>query len=359
MHAASNVYFGLNPMWVVDLHPGRHLRRHHVGEGQPRHRRAARRAVMIVVGVLDQEEALKGVDWNTIGLLTGMMILVSISRRSGMFQYVAIWSAQAAQAHPAGILFLLQITTAVLSAFLDNVTTVLLIVPVTLAITKELDVPPYPYLFAEIFASNIGGTATLIGDPPNILIGSLVGLDFNDFVIHLTPVIVVVMVVQAIMIHLVWGRDLKATPEREAARHGDEARARRSPTGCCSSNRSSCSRVVMIAFVLARPLHLEPATIAMLRRRGADAARQLGAPQREGGAEHPPDLRRRRMDHDLLLHRPVHRRARRRGRRPAEAPGRPARGRDRRRPGDTPASPSCGRRRCCRPSSTTSPSSPP
>ena len=139
-------------------------------------------ALMVVVGVLDQEEAIDGVDWNTIGLLTGMMILVSISRRSGMFQYLAIWSAQAARAHPAGILVMLQITTAVLSAFLDNVTTVLLVVPVTLAITKELKVPAYPFLFAEIFASNIGGTATLIGDPPNILIGSQVDLDFNAFV---------------------------------------------------------------------------------------------------------------------------------------------------------------------------------
>jgi Na+/H+ antiporter NhaD/arsenite permease-like protein len=116
------------------------------------------------------------------------MILVSVSRRSGMFEYIAIWSAQAAKAHPAGMLFLLQIATAVLSAFLDNVTTVLLIVPVTLAIVKQLDVPAYPYLFAEIFASNIGGTATLIGDPPNILIGTQVGLSFNQFVIHLTPV---------------------------------------------------------------------------------------------------------------------------------------------------------------------------
>src|SRR5829696_7965206 len=166
-------------------------------------------SLMVLVGVFDQAEALKGIDWNTLGLLTGMMILVSISRRSGMFQYVAIWSAQAAKAHPAGILFLLQIATAVLSAFLDNVTTVLLVVPVTLAITKTLDVPAYPYLFAEIFASNIGGTATLIGDPPNILIGSLVGLSFNQFVIHLAPVVAIVMVVQTIMIHLVWGRDLK------------------------------------------------------------------------------------------------------------------------------------------------------
>src|SRR5437899_4372914 len=103
-------------------------------------------SVMIVIGALDQKEAMAGVDWNTIGLLTGMMILVSISRRSGMFQYVAIWSAKAAKAHPAGILFILQITTAVLSAFLDNVTTVLLIVPVTLAICKTLHVTAYPYL---------------------------------------------------------------------------------------------------------------------------------------------------------------------------------------------------------------------
>src|ERR671928_808245 len=122
-----------------------------------------------------------------------------------MFEYMAVWSAKRARAHPGGILLWLQLCTAVLSALLDNVTTVLLVVPVTLAITKELEVPPYPYLFAEVFASNIGGTATLIGDPPNILIGSLAGLSFNDFIIHLTPVIVVVMIAQALMTHLVWG----------------------------------------------------------------------------------------------------------------------------------------------------------
>src|SRR5437764_11772065 len=168
-------------------------------------------SVMVVIGALDQNEALKGIDWNTIGLLTGMMILVSVSRRSGMFEYLAIWSARKAKANPAGILLMLQLTTAVVSALLDNVTTVLLVVPVTLAITRELDVPPYPFLFAEIFASNIGGTATLIGDPPNILIGSLAGLDFNAFVIHLLPIVVVIMLAQAVMIHLVWGRALKST----------------------------------------------------------------------------------------------------------------------------------------------------
>src|ERR1051326_6825306 len=212
---AAHVYPGLDPMWVSTcvlavtyaLIISEKVNRSIValvGAG-----------LMSLVGVLDQAEAIRGIDWNTIGLLTGMMILVSISRRSGMFQYIAIWSAKTARAHPAGILLLLQVTTAVVSAFLDNVTTVLLIVPVTLVITSELDVPPYPFLFAEVFASNIGGTATLIGDPPNILIGSLAGLDFNAFVVHLTPVIVVVMVVQAIMIHFIWGKDLKATRERE------------------------------------------------------------------------------------------------------------------------------------------------
>src|SRR5262245_33859570 len=219
--------------------------------------------VMVLVGVLDQDEAIKGIDWNTIGLLTGMMILVSISRRSGMFEYVAVWSAKAAKAHPAGILFLLQITTAVVSAFLDNVTTVLLIVPVTLAITRELEVPPYPYLFAEVFASNIGGTATLIGDPPNILIGSQVGLDFNAFVIHLTPVIIVVMAVQALMIHWLWGRELKATPEREARVMAMKAEDT-IKDWLLLKQALVVLTVVIVAFVLARPLHLEPATIAML-----------------------------------------------------------------------------------------------
>jgi Na+/H+ antiporter NhaD/arsenite permease-like protein len=220
----SAVYFGLSPMWVSTVI----LAVTYAIIMSEKINRAIialiGASVMILVGVFDQEEAIKGIDWNTIGLLTGMMILVSISRRSGMFQYIAIWSAQAAKAHPAGILFLLQITTAVLSAFLDNVTTVLLIVPVTLAIAKELEVPAYPFLFAKSFASNIGGTATLIGDPPNILIGTQVGLSFNEFVIHLTPVIIVVMVAQAIMIHLLWGKDLKATPGARGARDGDERR---------------------------------------------------------------------------------------------------------------------------------------
>ncbi len=262
-HAASHVFFGLNPMWVSTCI----LAVTYATIMSERCNRAivalVGAGVMILIGVLDQQEAIHGIDWNTIGLLTGMMILVSISRRSGMFQYLAIWSAKAAKAHPAGILFILQITTAVLSAFLDNVTTVLLIVPVTLAICGTLKVPAYPYLFAEIFASNIGGTATLIGDPPNILIGSQVGLTFNDFVYHLTPVIIIVMVVQAVIIHFLWGKDLRASHDAE------ERVMAMNPADTIEDwmllkQSLTVLAIVMVAFVLARPLHLEPATIAML-----------------------------------------------------------------------------------------------
>jgi Na+/H+ antiporter NhaD/arsenite permease-like protein len=261
-HAVSHVFFGLNPMWVstgilavtyatIMSEKVNRAIVALVGAG-----------VMVLFGVLDQEEAIHGIDFNTIGLLTGMMILVSISRRSGMFQYLAIWSAQVARAHPAGILFILQITTAVLSAFLDNVTTVLLIVPVTLAICKTLEVPVYPYLFAEIFASNIGGTATLIGDPPNILIGSQVGLTFNDFVYELTPVILLVMVVQALIIHLFWGKDLRASHDAEEKVMAMKAVESIEDWRLLKQSLTVLT-LVMVTFVLARPLHLEPATIAL------------------------------------------------------------------------------------------------
>ncbi len=219
-------------------------------------------AAMILSGVLTQDEAMRGVDVNTIGLLTGMMILVSISRRSGVFQYVAIRAARWAGAKPAGILLLLSVATATLSALLDNVTTVLLVVPVTLHICRELEVPPYPFLFAEVFASNIGGTATLIGDPPNILIGSLAGLSFNAFIVHLTPVIVVVMAAQALMTHLVWGRELRSTPERQARVMAMRPADTITDLALLKQSVVVLS-AVMLAFVFARPLRLEPATIAM------------------------------------------------------------------------------------------------
>jgi Na+/H+ antiporter NhaD/arsenite permease-like protein len=260
--AISHVYFGFDPMWVstivlattyaiiISEQVNRSIVAL-VGAG-----------LMVLVGVLTQEEAIRGIDFNTIGLLTGMMILVSISRRSGMFQYVAVCSAKAARAHPAGILLILQLATALLSAFLDNVTTVLLIVPVTLAITRELEVPPYPFLLAEISAANIGGTATLIGDPPNIMIGSLAGLDFNAFVIHLAPVIVAVLVVQAVIIHVLWGRRMQATAAAQARVMAMRA-ADTIQDWLLLKQSIAVIAVAMIAFVIARSLQLEPATIAM------------------------------------------------------------------------------------------------
>jgi Na+/H+ antiporter NhaD/arsenite permease-like protein len=161
-------------------------------------------------------------------------------------------------------LILLQVATALLSALLDNVTTVLLMVPVTIVVTRTLKVPPYPYLFAEIMASNIGGTATLIGDPPNIIIGSQVGLTFNDFVYHLTPVIVVVLIAQMLMIHLLWGRELRAanSPEAKAAvmamRPADAIK-----DWTLLTQSLAVLAVVILGFIFARQLHLEPATIAL------------------------------------------------------------------------------------------------
>ena len=218
--------------------------------------------VIVLVGALDQGEAIKGIDWDTIGLLAGMMILVSISRRSGLFQYLAIWSAQRVKANPAGILLMLQLATAILSTILNNVTTVLLIVPVTLVIAEELELPPYPFLFAEVFASNIGGTATLIGDPPNILIGSQAGLDFNAFLVNTGPVVLLIMAVQAAMIYLIWGRSMRASPESRVLVMGMNAPGM--ITDWVLLRRSiAVLAAVLAAFLFAAPLRLQPATIAL------------------------------------------------------------------------------------------------
>jgi len=256
------VLFGLDPMWVSTLM----LLATYVIIMTEKINRAIvallGAGAMILLGVLNQEAAIRGVDFNTIALLTGMMIIVAVTRKCGVFQYVAIWSAKKAKADPAGILLMLQIVTAVFSAFLDNVTTVLLVVPVTLVICEELKIKPYPVLVAEVFASNIGGTATLIGDPPNIIIGSATGLTFNDFVVNLTPVIIVVQLVTCLIFHLLWGRTMKAAPE-------DRARVMAFNENEAITDRLLLKQalfvlaIVILAFVLARFLHLEPGTIAM------------------------------------------------------------------------------------------------
>ena len=173
-------------------------------------------SVMIFTGILTQETAISGIDFNTIALLIGMMVIVGISEKSGLFQFVAVWSAKLVKASPRGILIMLALVTAFFSAFLDNVTTVLLIVPVTFQITRSLKINPYPYLILEIFASNIGGTATLIGDPPNILIGSALGLSFTDFVVNLAPIVLINMLLLVIIFDLFFGRKLTATDESKA-----------------------------------------------------------------------------------------------------------------------------------------------
>jgi Na+/H+ antiporter NhaD/arsenite permease-like protein len=218
--------------------------------------------IMISLGILTQEQAVDGVDFNTLALLTGMMLIVAISRRCGIFQYVAIRSAKAARASPAGILAMLAVVTAVISALLDNVTTVLLIAPVTLVICRELKVKPYAFLFSEIFASNIGGTATLIGDPPNIIIGSAANLSFLDFVDALTPVIVIILLVNCLAIHLIWGRTLSASAEAKARVMALDHRDAITDRPLMIKSVVVIA-LVIVAFVLARLLHLEAGTIAM------------------------------------------------------------------------------------------------
>ncbi|MBT3721823.1 MAG: ArsB/NhaD family transporter [Gammaproteobacteria bacterium] len=259
----SHVIFGMDPFWVscilfivtyVVIITEKINRAIVAGIGA---------GLMISVGVLNQQQAIAGEDFNTLGLLTGMMVIVAITRRCGVFQFVAIWSAKKVDAKPWGILLMLSLVTAVFSAILDNVTTVLLIAPVTLLITEELKVNPYPYLFAEIFASNIGGTATLIGDPPNIMIGSAVGLSFNDFLYNLAPITPLIMLVTLIIIYFIWGKGLEATDD--ARQRIMNFREREAITDVLLLKQSmAVLSLVVIGFIFAHPLKLEPATIAML-----------------------------------------------------------------------------------------------
>ena len=218
--------------------------------------------VMIFTGILTQETAINGIDFNTLALLIGMMTIIGISEKSGMFTYVAIWSAKKVKANPRGLLIVLAIVTAVFSALLDNVTTVLLIVPVTFQITRKLEVNPYPYLVVEIFASNIGGTATLIGDPPNILIGSALNLSFMDFAYELTPVVAVTMLVLIIAFDFIWGRKITTTTRNQL--RVMRINPKRSIKDWRLLKQSlAVLTAVIIAFILAEHLHVANGTIAM------------------------------------------------------------------------------------------------
>lgn len=219
--------------------------------------------VIVGSGVVEQSEAASEfVDWNTIGLLAGMMVIVSVLNKTGFFEYLAIKSAQLGKARPGRILILLSLVTAFLSAFLDNVTTVILMVPVTFLIADALGVSPLPFLLAQVMASNIGGAATLIGDPPNILIGSAAGLSFSDFVLNLTPVVLLTLPFVLGFFYFVFRRELVAGEGAEESIGKLNARGAIREAVLLRKSLIVLS-VVILGFFLHGALHLEAATIAL------------------------------------------------------------------------------------------------
>ncbi|MBA2939785.1 ArsB/NhaD family transporter [Paenibacillus sp. CGMCC 1.16610] len=219
--------------------------------------------LMVILGIVNQEDALHHIDFNTLGLLIGMMIIVSITAETGLFRYIALVSAKKAKGDPVRILISLVLITAVGSAFLDNVTTVLLMVPVTFSITRQLKVNPIPFLITQILASNIGGTATLIGDPPNIMIGSAVKeLTFMAFINNLTPIAIIIMVCMLPIFVLMFRKQIQTTPElKMSIMQIDEKEVITDRTLLIKS--VSILGLTIIGFFLHQMLHLESATVAL------------------------------------------------------------------------------------------------
>ncbi|HCC02982.1 MAG TPA: hypothetical protein DHW78_00805 [Ruminococcaceae bacterium] len=171
--------------------------------------------LILILRIMTFDEALKYIDFNTLGVLVGMMIIVGIVKKTGVFEYLAIFASKKVKGDPWKIILSLSAITAIISGFLDNVTTVLLIVPMTFVITDTLELDPIPFLIPEIFASNLGGTATLIGDPPNIMIGSAAGLGFMDFIKNLTPVIIIIFIVIFLIFKLLYRNKLAVSEEKK------------------------------------------------------------------------------------------------------------------------------------------------
>lgn len=219
--------------------------------------------LMVLFGIVSQEQAIHHIDFNTLGLLIGMMILVTVTAQTGVFKYVAIRAAKAAKGKPIRILVYLSIITAVASAFLDNVTTVLLIVPVTFSIARQLQLNPIPFLISEIIASNAGGTATLIGDPPNIMIGSAVPeLDFMAFLVNLAPVIIIILAATVLCFVLIYRKQLVTSPELSAKIM--QLNERDEITDAVLLKKSlSVMALTIVGFMLHGALQLETATIAL------------------------------------------------------------------------------------------------
>jgi Na+/H+ antiporter NhaD/arsenite permease-like protein len=219
--------------------------------------------LVIALGIVDQHSAFAAIDLNVIFLLAGMMVIASTLAKTGLFEWLSIRAVRLSHGEPLRLLLLLALVTAVLSAFLDNVTTVVLTTPIMLSVARRLDISPMPYLISQILASNIGGTATLIGDPPNILIGSAAGLDFADFLVNLAPVTVVVFIAFVVVMRVAFRGSLQVPPERrEAALELTEATA--------ITNRPLLARglvvvtLTMVGFLLHSALGIEAATVALL-----------------------------------------------------------------------------------------------
>jgi Na+/H+ antiporter NhaD/arsenite permease-like protein len=219
--------------------------------------------LVVVLGIVDQEEAFAAIDFNVIFLLAGMMVLAGGLSKTGFFEYVAGYAIHFSRGQPFRLLIILSILTALLAAILDNVTTVVLLTPVTLSIARTLKVSPFPYLISQIFASNIGGTATLIGDPPNILIGSAAGLDFGAFLLNLAPVVVIIMIAFVGIMWLAFGRNMEDDADRL------DILATVDP-GAAIKDRRLMFRALavliltLVGFLFHSVLGLEAATIALL-----------------------------------------------------------------------------------------------
>ncbi len=223
--------------------------------------------LMLIIGATDGAHAFfspeSGIDWNVIVLLIGMMLIVAVLRRTGVFEYLSIWAVKRARGRPYPVMVILVVITAVASAGLDNVTTVLLIAPVTLLVCDRLGLPPAPFLIAEVMASNIGGSATLIGDPPNIIIASKSGLTFNDFLSVLAPIVLILLVVFLALCRWLFRdafrRDSAKVAKVMAMREGD---AITNPRLLIVS--LTVLALVLAAFVLHAVIHLEPAVVAII-----------------------------------------------------------------------------------------------
>jgi Na+/H+ antiporter NhaD/arsenite permease-like protein len=246
--------------------------------------------LMLLIGATDAEHAFfseqTGIDWNVVFLLLGMMLIVAVLQRTGVFEYLAIWAAKRARGRPFRVMVILVVVTAVASAALDNVTTVLLIAPVTFLVCERLAVPVAPYLIAEAMSSNIGGTATLVGDPPNIIIASRAGLSYNDFLVHLAPLVVLLMVVFVGLCRWLFRSAFRYDEDRAemvmALREGDAIRDRRLLVVSLV-----VLTVVTVAFVLHTVLHLEPSVIALVGGLVLLAASRLDAAQVAKDVEWP------------------------------------------------------------------------